>query len=64
MQWEAVDKVKDELEAWLLARSQEVDKIGQRPAKLHVEAAQMEITHLQVGCNNLKILLAFVVADG
>lgn len=49
IQWEAVDKLKDDLEAWLTSKAAEVNQLEDRPAKLHDEAAQLEISHLEVG---------------
>ena len=50
VQWESMDKLKGKMEKWLGDKEAEVGKLGKRPAKLHVEAAELEISHLQVGC--------------
>ena len=49
VQWESVEKMKGKMEKWLGDKETEVRKLRERPAKLHVEAAQMEISHLEVG---------------
>ena len=48
VQWESVDKAKQELCAWLGAKRAELSQIEDRPAKLHREAAKLELDHLQV----------------
>ena len=48
VQWESVEKMKGKMEKWLGDKETEVRKLRERPAKLHVEAAQMEISHLEV----------------
>ena len=49
VQWESVDKVKLELANWLMAKTGEVGQLEERPAKLHQEAAALELAHLEVG---------------
>ena len=52
IQWEGVEKMKIDLLNWLTAKTKEVTQMEERPAKLHVEAAELEIKHLEVsyGC--------------
>ena len=55
VQWESVDKVKVELANWLMAKTREVQQLEQKPAKLHVDAAQMELSQLQVCFDSLTL---------
>jgi hypothetical protein len=48
VQWESVDKARNELAAWLNAKKTEVTQLESRPAKLHLEAASLELAHLEV----------------
>ena len=48
VQMEAVEKMKSELEAWITSRTSELRQMKEKPAKLHVEAAELELSHLEV----------------
>ena len=48
VQWEAVEKLKVDLGNWLDAKNTELQQMKEKPAKLHVEAAELELSHLEV----------------
>ena len=48
VQMEAIEKMKAELEAWITNRTMELKQMKDKPAKLHVEAAELELSHLEV----------------
>lgn len=48
VQWESVDKARNELAAWLTTKKTELAQLESRPAKLHQEAAMLELSHLEV----------------
>lgn len=50
-QWTAADQMRDQLNLWINARSNEIKQFEERPAKLHSEAAALEVSHLEVSCN-------------
>lgn len=47
-QWEMVDRNRVELRTWLHNCQEEVQDLEQQPAKLHAEAAEIEISKLKV----------------
>jgi len=47
-QWSTVDRLKESLISWMNENLVEVSEFEQCPAKLHVEAATLEISHIQV----------------
>jgi hypothetical protein len=49
VQLEAVEKMKTELNNWFISKSAELQQMRDKPAKLHVEAAELELSHLEVG---------------
>ena len=54
VQWQVADKAKTELENWLRVKQVEVRELMDRPAKLHHDAAVLEISHLEVRfCSHL-----------
>ena len=48
VQLEAVEKMKTELNSWFISKSAELQQMRDKPAKLHVEAAELELSHLEV----------------
>ena len=46
--WNSVEKMMSELRAWLDVKRQRCNELQQKPAKLHVETADMDITRIQV----------------
>ncbi|XP_076463745.1 nesprin-1-like isoform X2 [Babylonia areolata] len=46
-QWENVDRARNELHNWLQGRQEELTDIENSPAKLHAEAADLDIQKLQ-----------------
>ena len=48
VQWEAAEKMKVDLLNWLITKTKEVSQMEERPAKLHIEAAELELSHLEV----------------
>lgn len=48
VQWESVDKMKLDLANWLMNKTREVTQAEEKPAKLHIEAAELDIAHLKV----------------
>lgn len=49
-QWTAADQLRDRLNLWIKTQSDEIKQFEERPAKLHCEAATLEISHLEVSC--------------
>lgn len=60
--WESVERLQNDLAQWLAAKQTEVQHLSEKPAKLHVEAAQLELQHLQVSFNVecLKVKILFI----
>lgn len=50
-QWESVDRQRTDLRNWLHSKQEELQEMEQKPAKLHAEAAELEIANLQVGAD-------------
>lgn len=48
-QWEAAERLRVEYVQWLEARTGEVASASLNPVKLHGDAAELELAHLQVG---------------
>ena len=48
LQWSAVNKQKESLTEWIEERTEEVEELKLRPAKLHLEAASLENKNIEV----------------
>ena len=48
VQWESVERQRVEAAAWLAEKQTLVEQLKLRPAKLHTDAAQLEIAQLEV----------------
>ncbi|CAC5390745.1 SYNE1 [Mytilus coruscus] len=46
-QWELVDRMRGDLRNWLHSKQEEFQEMEEKPAKLHAEAAEIEIANLQ-----------------
>lgn len=53
-QWELVDRMRGDLRNWLRSKQEDFQEMEEKPAKLHAEAAEIEIANLQV-CMNLNL---------
>ena len=49
--WETAERLSTDLTSWVRARQTELKDLSDRPAKLHTEAAQIELQQLQVSCS-------------
>ncbi|KAK3090120.1 hypothetical protein FSP39_009339 [Pinctada imbricata] len=46
-QWENVDRTRNDIRDWLHSKQEELQDLEQKPAKLHAEAAELDIANLQ-----------------
>ena len=53
-QWENVDRTRNDLRDWLHSKQEDLQEMEDRPAKLHAEAAELDIANLQV--NNVVMM--------
>lgn len=58
LELESLEKMKLDLVNWLMAKQTEMKQLMERPAKLHHEAAVLELSHLNVCvCSSLKTVV-------
>ena len=48
MLWDSANKMRSDLADWLAVKQTELARLKEKPAKLHVDAAELEVSQLQV----------------
>ena len=48
MLWNTIEKMMEELSAWLNVKKEQLKQLRRKSAKLHVETAEMDIRRIQV----------------